>query len=211
MKKTAKDIRTDDRFTYTGAFTTYRVVSDPEPDTQIPDRVTFKVINERWKPMRKPIEIRLVADAEVEVEEKASLPKRMPMVIADALHQLHAAGVGTLRIQGLIREFMREPYLLETLGLAQCFRTARGELYSATVSDNEIEDEVGGYRVYFGHDKRGIGRCDAYGSARGRWQPDGQWQWVSADSEEQPTDEPPEWWDQMAQVCERIGKERKQT
>lgn len=211
MKKQAKDIRTNDRFTYTGAFTTYRAVGNAEPDTQIPGRITVEAVNENWSLGRdkKPIGIRLAAVLEVEVEDNPPAPAKLPLVLVDALHQLHAAGVGTRRIQGLIKEFMREPYLLETRGLALCFRAGDGKLYSATISDNPVDDDVGGYRVYFGLDKRVVGRCDAYGSARGYWKPNGQWEWTSA-KEEQPN-EPIEWWDQMARVCERLGEERKQT
>lgn len=213
MKKTAKDICTNDRFTYLGAFTTYRAVSDPVPDTEIPSRVTFEVVNERWGPGRNktPIGIRLEAELDVEVEDNPPAPAKLPQVLVDALHQLHAAGVGTLRIQGLVKEFMREPYLLETRGLAQCIRTGNGSLYSVSITETQVDDDAGGYRVYFGLDNRKCGRCDAYGSARGDWKPNGQWEWVPAENEEQPTDEPIEWWDQMARVCERLGEERKQT
>lgn len=210
MKKQAKDIRENDRFTYAGAFTTYRAVSNPKPDTALPDRVVFEVVNERWGVTRdkKPIGIRLAAELEVEVVGPPRKPDVLPQVIMDALHQLHAAGVGTLRIKGLAREFSREPYIVETKGRALLYRNGFGELYSVTIEDAPVEgDDVGGYRVYFGHDRRHIGRCDAYGEARGYWRSNGHWVWIAA--EEGPRDEPGSWWDEMAKVCERLGKERR--
>ncbi len=64
----AAQVKTGDLITYVGAFAHYRVLSDPQPCSQIPGRVVFEARNETSE-RRHTLRIRLKAEEPVELIE----------------------------------------------------------------------------------------------------------------------------------------------